>query len=119
MPQYFKEGERNITIYVNFTKDQWVLGNESHVDFIFNLSSSTDKESPLDWLGWHKVTSQAEMPTLRLDDPTVFPPIILPIIQFEEHDTLYEGNYELDIFDLHSYMPQYKRALEEGLLRLY
>ena len=87
------------------------------------MSSSTDKESPLDWSGWHKTTtSEAERPTLQLDDPTIFPPIILPITSSnssEEYVTFYAGDYELDMVNLHSDKPQYKRELEAGLLRVY
>ena len=116
MPQYIKQQNKSrnidapiIRIYVNLTKSQWMMGNDNHTDFIFELSNSNDKESPLDWIGWHKANeSLSGVPTLKLDNPTIFPPIVLPILPYQEEAvTLYAGNYELDMFHLHEGMPQY------------
>ena len=102
------------------------MGTHDHTDYIFELSESTDIESPLDWVGWHESNvNEGQWPVLKLEDPTRFPPKNLPILPHESSDSnqpWYAGDYKLNLSHLHEGLPQYYKELgseEEPPFRLF
>ena len=122
MPQYVKDNDENIRIYVSTTNGSWVLGTSGHEDYIFKLSSSIDQESPANWEGWVvDAETSVEQPTLRLEDPTRFPPYHLTLAPggLAESDSenpsipVFSGDYILNITSLTNGFPFYSRVGDE------
>ena len=72
-------------LYVNSSRNFWVLGNASHTDYIFNISSKTVEFSPLGWDDRWKPTdsSTSVKPVIRPLDPSILPPFnitLTPIV---------------------------------------
>ena len=98
MPQFVKDSNQNIRLYVNTSISSWVLGTANHKDYLFRLSSPANQESPVNWTNWTwDVESSLEQPVLRLKDPTELPPLHIKLQPHLQGETpLYAGDYMLD-----------------------
>ena len=118
MPQYVKDGQESIRLYVSSSIESWVLGTSSHQDFIFNMSSSTDSLSPLKWEEWTwDNRTFSEQPTVRLKDPQSLPPLHITLLpHMEDGSPLYDGHYLLNITTPRNGFPQYLNDDNQTLL---
>ena len=116
MPEFQRDD--GTTLYVNETRGCWVLRKLDNNDYVFTISSKIKEVSPSGWTdGWTNINPKTpETPVIQILNTSFLPPVHL-VLRPEKlaENTFYNGTYDLDMFALHSDMPQYIQRQNKSL----